>query len=102
MVGRARRRGLLLSWEVTPHHLVLTDEEVARTVFSTQCKMKPPLRSERDRRALLAGGARGAAGGLARHPAAAPPRGKGVRFEPAPFRLLGARTQPGRCLLRAD
>ncbi len=45
LVRRARRQQLPVTCEVTPHHLVLTDQEVARTVFSTQCKMKPPLRS---------------------------------------------------------
>ncbi len=40
-----------LSAEVTPHHLLLTDEAVGR--LGTQAKMSPPLRSDRDREALI-------------------------------------------------
>ena len=49
MVRRAKARGLAVTCEVTPHHLVLTDEAVAETGFSTMTKMNPPLRSEKDR-----------------------------------------------------
>src|SRR5262249_47644166 len=55
LVRQGRPMGLAVTCEVAPHHLVLTDEEVARSGFSTQTKMKPPLRSESDRQALLAG-----------------------------------------------
>src|SRR6185436_2149841 len=55
LVRLGRSRGLRVTCEVAPHHLILTDEEVAKTSFSTHCKMKPPLRSERDRAALIQG-----------------------------------------------
>ncbi|HXU31055.1 MAG TPA: dihydroorotase, partial [Thermoanaerobaculia bacterium] len=42
LVRQAKKKGIPVTCEVTPHHLVLTDEEVARSSFSTQTKMKPP------------------------------------------------------------
>jgi dihydroorotase len=55
MVRAAKTAGQPVTCEVTPHHLLLTDEEIRATGFSTACKMKPPLRSAADREALLAG-----------------------------------------------
>ena len=100
LVRRARRQQLPVTCEVTPHHLVLTDEEVARTVFSTQCKMKPPLRSERDRQALLAGLADGTVDAIASDHAPHHADEKDVEFDLAPFGILGLETTLGLCLDR--
>ncbi|HWO01361.1 MAG TPA: dihydroorotase, partial [Blastocatellia bacterium] len=51
MVRRAKRQGLAVTCEVTPHHLALTDATVVG--FDTNTKMNPPLRSEEDRAALI-------------------------------------------------
>jgi dihydroorotase len=48
---RARQEGALVSAEVTPHHLTLTDERVL--TLDSRFKMNPPLRTEADRRALI-------------------------------------------------
>jgi dihydroorotase len=50
-LNEAKAAGLRVTAEVTPHHLTLTDE-VVRTLDS-RFKMNPPLRSGRDRRALV-------------------------------------------------
>jgi dihydroorotase len=100
MVRQAKRRGLPVTCEVTPHHLLLTDEEVARTVFSTQCKMKPPLRSESDRQALLAGLADGTIDAIASDHAPHHADEKDVEFDLAPFGILGLETTLGLCLDR--
>jgi dihydroorotase len=100
LVARAKRRGLGVTCEVTPHHLLLTDEEVARTVFSTQCKMKPPLRSERDRQALLAGLADGTLDAIASDHAPHHADEKDVEFDLAPFGILGLETTLALCLDR--
>jgi dihydroorotase len=47
-VREAKRRGFPVTAEVTPHHLALTDEDVARSGYSTDFKMNPPLRSSDD------------------------------------------------------
>lgn len=51
-VRRAREAGVRITCEVTPHHLVLTDEAV-RSLDASRHKMNPPLRSEEDRQALI-------------------------------------------------
>jgi dihydroorotase len=53
LVRRAKRQGLAVTCEVTPHHLALTDAAVVG--FDTNTKMSPPLRSEEDRTALFEG-----------------------------------------------
>ncbi|KAA3624984.1 MAG: dihydroorotase [Proteobacteria bacterium] len=52
MVAEAQRRGLPVTASVTSHHLHLSEADVG--MFDTQCKVMPPLRSERDREALRA------------------------------------------------
>jgi dihydroorotase len=51
LVRDAKARGVQVTAEVTPHHLVLTDEAV-RT-FDANTKMNPPLRGKRDLEALV-------------------------------------------------
>ncbi len=53
LVREAKTRGVRVTAEVTPHHLVLTEDAV-RT-FDSNTKMAPPLRTKRDTEALLEG-----------------------------------------------
>jgi len=53
LVREAKREGLRVTSEVTPHHLALTDREVRS--FNTNAKMNPPLREEEDVAALRQG-----------------------------------------------
>jgi dihydroorotase len=50
-VRAAKESGAKLTAELTPHHLVLTDEEVRS--LDARFKMNPPLRTEDDRQALI-------------------------------------------------
>jgi len=100
MVRRARSQGLAVTCEAAPHHLILTDEEVARSGFSTQTKMKPPLRSERDREALVNGLADGAIDCIASDHAPHHADEKDVQFNLAPFGILGLETTLSLCLDR--
>jgi dihydroorotase len=100
LVRGARERGLRVTCEITPHHLVLTDEEVAKTGFSTHCKMKPPLRSESDREALLQGLADGSVDCIASDHAPHHMDEKAVEFNLAPFGILGLETTLSLCLDR--
>jgi dihydroorotase len=52
-VAAAKAQGVAISAEASPHHLVLTDEEV-RSLDPGRFKMNPPLRTESDRQALIA------------------------------------------------
>jgi len=55
LVRAAKRRGIRVTAEVTPHHLTLTDAWVERGGYDTNCKVNPPLRTDADRAALLEG-----------------------------------------------
>ncbi len=50
---RAKEKGLNATVEVSPHHFTLSDEQVLKS--GTNAKMNPPLRSEKDRLALIEG-----------------------------------------------
>jgi dihydroorotase len=100
MVRRAKAQGLGVTCEAAPHHLVLTDEEVATSGFSTQTKMKPPLRSERDREALWNGLADGTVDAIASDHAPHHADEKDVEFNLAPFGILGLETTLSLCLDR--
>jgi dihydroorotase len=47
-IREAKKRGLPVTAEVTPHHLALADEDVAASGYDTSFKMNPPLRSADD------------------------------------------------------
>ena len=53
LIKNARKKGINVTVEVTPHHLILTDEAVKG--YDPSTKVNPPLRSSQDRDALIEG-----------------------------------------------
>lgn len=53
LVRRAKRDGLNIHAEATPHHFSLTEEAVI--TYGSMAKMNPPLRTEEDRLAIIEG-----------------------------------------------
>jgi dihydroorotase len=53
LIRRAKAEGVYVTAEVTPHHLTLTEERVRG--YNTSAKVNPPLRTERDVKALIKG-----------------------------------------------
>ena len=53
ILRRAKARGVRVTAEATPHHIALTDAELA--TYDTNFKMNPPLRTEADRQEIIAG-----------------------------------------------
>ena len=53
LVRQAKKAGLAVTCEVAPHHFTLTDEAVRG--YNTNTKMSPPLRTQKDIDAILAG-----------------------------------------------
>jgi dihydroorotase len=88
-VRAAKRQGLPVTCEVTPHHFTLIDEDVS---YDTRFKMNPPLGSREDRKALLAGLADGAVDAIATDHAPHHPASKDVEFDRAPFGVTGFET----------
>ena len=89
-VAGAKARGWRVSAEVTPHHLLLTDEHVRG--MDTRMKMHPPLASEQDRRALIEGLRTGTIDCVATDHAPHAREEKEVPFEQAPMGTTGLET----------
>ena len=85
----AKKHGLQVSCEVTPHHFTLIDEDVT---YDSRFKMNPPLAAREDREALLAGLADGTVDAIATDHAPHEPAIKDVEFDKAPFGILGFET----------
>lgn len=96
LVRRAKREGLRVTSEVTPHHLALTDCAVCG--FDTNTKMSPPLRSEDDRRAVIHGLADGTIDAIATDHAPHHQDEKMLEFDRAPFGVVGLETALGMVL----
>jgi dihydroorotase len=90
-VAAARQAGVSVSCEATPHHLCLTDDAV-RTLDASRFKMNPPLRSEGDRQALLAGLRDGTIDCIATDHAPHSADEKEVPFEQAAMGVTGLET----------
>jgi dihydroorotase len=89
-LDHALASGVRATGEVTPHHLVLTDEAVRSLDPNT--KMNPPLRSGEDREALRDAVRRGAISCIATDHAPHARHEKDVPFEEAPFGVTGLET----------
>ncbi len=89
-VERAKRAGVRLSAEVTPHHLTLTHEAVRS--LDARFKMNPPLRAEEDRLALIEGLRSGAIDCVATDHAPHALEEKEVPFEEAAMGVTGLET----------
>lgn len=53
LIREAKKRGVNITCEVCPHHFVLTEEAICE--YNTLAKVKPPLRTQADKEALLQG-----------------------------------------------
>ncbi|HVS64829.1 MAG TPA: dihydroorotase [Thermoanaerobaculia bacterium] len=100
LIRAAKQRGVAVTCEVTPHHLLLTEEAVEEQGLSPDTKMNPPLRSERDRRALVEGIADGSIDCIASDHAPHHPDEKELDFVDAPFGIIGLETTLSLCLDR--
>ena len=89
-VRAGRARGVRVTCEVTPHHLALLDEDVRS--FSTNLKMKPPLRSREHVEALLDAVVDGTIDAIATDHAPHHHDEKNVEFDIAPFGVIGLET----------
>lgn len=95
-VAQAKKAGVRVTCEVTPHHFALLDEDI--TDYNTNFKMNPPLRSREDRNALLAGLADGTVDCVATDHAPHAQHEKNAEFDRAPFGITGLETALGLCV----
>jgi len=89
-VAQAKARGFGVSAEVSPHHLLLTEQDVRG--MDTRMKMHPPLATEADRLALVEGLRTGTIECVATDHAPHARDEKEVPFEQAPMGTTGSET----------
>ena len=100
LVRAAKRDGLPITAEVTPHHLSLTQELLAS--YDSVYKVNPPLRSNDDIRALKIGLLDGTIDAIATDHAPHPRRDKEMSLDMAPPGMLGLETALGVVLAFGD
>lgn len=89
-IRRFKQAGVQVTAEVTPHHLLLTDEDLEG--YNTHMKMMPPLRRPEDREALREGLRDGTLDMIATGHAPHTDFEKNLDFQHAPFGVIGLET----------
>lgn len=89
-IRRAKKRGLTITAEATPHHFSLTDEEVRS--FDPNMKVNPPLRTAKDVKAIKEALADGTIDAIATDHAPHMESEKEKEFDYAPFGMTGLET----------
>jgi dihydroorotase len=92
-VRKARKEGLHVTCEVTPHHFVLTEDRIGH--YDTNAKMNPPLRAESDRAAMIEGLLDGTLDAIATDHAPHAAHEKEQEFDRAPNGITGLETALG-------
>ena len=100
LVREAKARGLAVTCEATPHHLLLDDDAVLASGMGSNWKMQPPLRAASDAAALRAGLADGTIDAIASDHAPHTREEKALEFQAAPFGIVGLETSLALCLDR--
>lgn len=93
MVREAKKKGIRITAEVTPHHFTLTDDAVK--TYDTNTKMNPPLRTRKDVDAIIEGLKDGTIDTIASDHAPHSIEEKEMEFEYAPNGIVGLETSVG-------
>tara|TARA_B100001769_G_scaffold271054_1_gene263234 strand:+ start:3389 stop:4447 length:1059 start_codon:yes stop_codon:yes gene_type:complete len=87
LIEKAKNKNLPVTAEVTPHHLLINNENLDTT--NGKYKMYPPIRTEKDRQALVNGLKAGVIDTIATDHAPHPEDTKNVRFKEAARGVVG-------------
>lgn len=96
IIAEAKKRGVMVTAEATPHHLLLT-EKMAKEI-GPNAKVNPPLRSEEDVAAIREGLANDTIDIIASDHAPHSPQEKNDHWDQAPFGVIGLETTLGLVL----
>lgn len=94
IVREGKARGIQVTCEATPHHLVLNEDDLTRT-YDTNLKMNPPLRTSDDNKAIIEGLKDGTIDCIVTDHAPHAAHEKAREFELAPFGMTGLETSLG-------
>jgi dihydroorotase len=93
MVREAKKRGIKVTAEITPHHFTLSDDAVK--TYDTNTKMNPPLRTKKDIIAVIEGLKNGTIDCIASDHAPHSIEEKEMEFDYAPNGIIGLETEVG-------
>ncbi len=96
LMRQAKKDGVNVTAEATPHHIALTEEALG--TYDTNLKMNPPLRTEKDRKAIIAGLRDGTLDCIGTDHAPHAPEEKDKEFDYAPNGIIGLETALPVCL----
>ena len=96
MVRQAKKKGIKVTAEVTPHHFTLTDDAVK--TYDTNTKMSPPLRTKADVEEIIKGLKDGTIDCIASDHAPHSIEEKEAEFDYAPNGIIGLETEAGLAL----
>ncbi len=99
-VREAKAKGFNVTAEVSPHHLLLCDEDIPQREdgsLDSNWKMNPPLRSKEDREACVKALIDGTIDAIATDHAPHAPNEKAAEIHKAPFGIIGLETAFGLC-----
>lgn len=94
LVREGKARGIAVTCEATPHHIVLNEDDITST-YNTNLKMNPPLRTKEDNEAIIAGIQDGTVDCIVTDHAPHASHEKTREFELAPFGMTGLETSLG-------
>ena len=90
-IRRGKAEGVKVTAEAAPHHFTLTDDLIGER-FDTNLRVNPPLRTEADRQAIIAGLVDGTIDCIATDHAPHTEEEKDVEFDQAPPGMIGLET----------
>lgn len=90
LIAKAKSEGLKVTADATPHHIVLSDEDVKE--YDSSYKMNPPLRSKQDQETLIKALSDGTIDIIATDHAPHSKSDKAKTFDQAPFGIIGLET----------
>lgn len=90
LIQNAKKKGIKVTTEVTPHHMFLNDSDLK--TYDTNLKVNPPIRSNEDSKALIEAVKNGIIDVFVTDHAPHTPDEKAVEFNEAPFGINGLET----------
>lgn len=90
LIRKAKKAGIKVSCDVAVHHLIFTEDDLKG--FDSNFKLKPPLRTKKDQRALLAGLKDGTIDAMVSQHSPHEIEFKNVEFEIASYGITGLQT----------
>jgi dihydroorotase len=97
-IRQAKKSGIKITCDVTPHHFVLTEDKLLEYPYDTNLKMNPPLRTQEDLNAIIEAIKDDVIDCIASDHAPHTIEEKNKEFDLAPFGIIGLETVLPLCI----